>query len=69
MMNLIFRLGGLPAYANDKAVRVIRANADGMQQEFRVNVREILEEGDPELDFPLESGDRVIVPSRGISFF
>lgn len=69
MMNLIFRLGGLPAYANDKAVRVIRANADGMQQEFRVNVREILEEGDPALDFPLESGDRVIVPSRGISFF
>ena len=33
--------------ANDKAVRVIRTDADGVEEEFRVNVREMLKEGDP----------------------
>ncbi len=69
MMNLIFRMGDLPPYANDKAIRVIRADRDGIEQEFRVNVREIMEEGDPELDFPLQSGDRIIIPARRISLF
>lgn len=69
MMNLAFRMGGFPPYANSKSVRVIRTDKDGIEQEFRVNARKILEEGDPDLDFPLEPGDRVIVPSRGISLF
>lgn len=69
MMNLIFRIGGLPAYANDKEIRVIREDKDGISQEFRVNARQIMEEGDPELDFALQSGDRVIVPARKISLF
>ena len=64
MMNLIFRMGNLPPYANDRAIRVIRQDKDGIEHEYRVNVREILKEGDPDLDFPLQSGDRIIVPAR-----
>ena len=69
MMNLMLNKVGLSPYANDKAVRVIRTDADGVEEEFRVNVREMLKEGDPRLDFPLQSGDRIIVPERGISLF
>jgi protein involved in polysaccharide export with SLBB domain len=69
MMNLIFRMGSLPAYANDKGVRVIRQSDSGSEEEFKVNVREIMKEGNPELDFPLMSGDRIIVPARRISLF
>lgn len=69
MMTLIFRMGGLPPYANDKAIRVIRRDEDGFEKEFRVNAREILKEGDPDLDFGLMHGDRVIVPERRISLF
>ena len=69
MMNLIFKMGGLPAYANDKAIRVIREDEEGIEHEYRINAREIMREGDPELDFELEPGDRIIVPARRISIF
>jgi len=69
MMTLIFQMGGLPLYANDKAIRVIRRDEDGFEKEFSVNAREILKEGDPDLDFHLMHGDRVIVPARRISLF
>lgn len=65
MMNLVFRMGGLPPYANDRAIRVLRRNSEGFEYEYRVNVREIMKEGNPDLDFPLQSGDRIVVPSRG----
>lgn len=69
MMNLMFRIGGLPSYANDKGIRVIRQSENGSEEEFKVNVREIMKEGNPELDFPLVSGDRIVVPERRISLF
>ncbi len=69
MLNLLFRMGGLPPYANDKSIRVIRQNAEGLEEEYRVNARDIMKEGDPELDFPLVSGDRIIVPARRLSLF
>lgn len=69
MMNLIFRLGGLPKYANTKAIRVIRTDTNGEEKEFKVNAKEILEEGDPDKDFTLQSGDRIIVPARRIALF
>ncbi|MDA0991856.1 MAG: hypothetical protein O3A51_14040, partial [Verrucomicrobia bacterium] len=69
IMNLIFRMGGLPQYANDKAIRVIREDNEGIEHEYRVNAREILKEGDPDLDFKLEPGDRIVVPARRISIF
>jgi len=69
MLRLLFMQGGLPPYAKAKAVRVIRRHDDGFEEEFVVNAREILEEGDPDEDFVLEDGDRVIVPARRISLF
>jgi protein involved in polysaccharide export with SLBB domain len=69
IMHLLFKIGGLPPYANTKAIRVIRRNENGVDEEFRVNAKRILEEGNPDDDFALEHGDRVIVPARRISLF
>jgi polysaccharide export outer membrane protein len=69
IMHLLFKMGGLPPYANDKAIRVIRRDGDGNEFEHVVNVRRIMERGDPNQDFPLENGDRVIVPGRKLSLF
>jgi len=69
MMHLVLQMGGFPTYANQRAIRVIRREEDGREQEFRVNASEILEEGNPDADFALENGDRVIVPARRMSLF
>ena len=69
MMRLLFRLGGLPPYAKSKAIRVIRRDSDGFEDEFVVNAKRIMEEGNPDDDFTLKDGDRVIVPARRISLF
>lgn len=69
MMNLIFKIGSLPPYAKDKAIRVIRKNDAGEDVEFVVNARQIMKDGNPEHDFPLQDGDRIIVPARRISLF
>lgn len=69
MMHLILQMGGFPAYADKDAIRVIRRDEDGKELEFRVDAEEILTEGNPDLDFALEDGDRVIVPARRMSLF
>jgi protein involved in polysaccharide export with SLBB domain len=69
VMNLIFMMGGLPPYANDKAIRVIRKDREGRDAEFAVNARRVMADGDPELDVPLEKGDRIIVPARSFTLF
>ena len=69
IMHLIFKMAGLPPYANDKAIRIIRRDADGIDSEIKVNARRILKEGNPDFDVPLENRDRVIVPARRISLF
>jgi len=69
MMHLFFKMGGLPPYANKKAVRIIRRGEDGKETEIKVNVEKILEDGKPEKDVGLENGDRVVVPARRLSLF
>ncbi len=69
MMHLIFKMGGLPPYANRKALRLIRRDEEGRETETIVNVEKILETGRPEDDMILENGDRVIVPARRLSLF
>lgn len=64
MMNLIFRLGDFPAFANTKAVKVVRRDEAGSESEFTVNAEKLMKEGRPEDDFVLENGDRIIVPAR-----
>lgn len=69
IMNLMLKMGGLPAYANDKAIKIIRRDREGRESEIVVNARRILDRGDPEFDVPLEDGDRIIVPARRIMLF
>lgn len=69
MMRLLFKMGSLPPYAKSKAIRVIRRDDDGYEEEFIVNARRIMDEGNPDDDFPLEDGDRIIVPTRRIYLF
>lgn len=69
IMNLVFKMGGLPPYANDKAVKIVRRDRQGREAEFAVNVRRIMASGDPDLDVPLEEGDRIIVPARRFTLF
>jgi len=69
MMHLMFKMGGLPPYANQKAVKVVRRQADGTEQEIKVNVDRLMKDGNPEDDVVLENGDRVKVPARRISLF
>ncbi len=69
MMHLVLQMGGFPTYANTRAIRVIRRDDNGREQEFQVNAGDILAEGNPDLDFAFENGDRVIVPARRMSLF
>jgi protein involved in polysaccharide export with SLBB domain len=69
MMNLYFKMGGLPQFANDKSVEVIRRDGEGYEERFKVNVRDILSDGDPDKDFNLEAGDRIIVKERRLTLF
>jgi len=69
MMHLMFRLGGLPTYARRSAVRIVRPNEEGEDEEIIVDIDNILDDGDPDDDIALENGDRVIVPPRRISLF
>jgi protein involved in polysaccharide export with SLBB domain len=69
IMHLVFKIGGFPLYANDRAVRIIRRDDDGSEYELVVDAKEIFREGNPDYDVPLEDGDRVIVPARRISLF
>lgn len=69
MMHLILKMGGLPPYANKKAIRIIRRDEEGNEEEIRVNAEKILDDGNPEDDVLLENGDRIIVPARRLSLF
>ncbi len=69
IMHLVFKMGGLPPYANKKKIIIKRTGDDGFVEEIEVNAEDILKHGDPEADVQLENGDRVIVPARRISLF
>lgn len=63
LMHLMFRLS-LPPFADARKIRVIRKTESGAAQEIIMNGEEVMEEGDPKKDRPLEHGDRIIVPAR-----
>ncbi len=70
MMHLMFRVAGqMGPYANTKRVLVIRKNERGWDEEIRVNVERLMEDGDPAADVPLMHGDRVVVPKRRVTLF
>lgn len=67
VLHLMFRIGTLPKFANSKAIRVIRRDESGIENEIVVDASRILAEGSPEDDVPLENGDRVVVPEKKFS--
>ena len=69
LMHLLFKMGGLPKFANEGKVKIIRRDESGQERDFVVNAERIMEDGSPERDFPLEDGDRVVVSPRRISLF
>jgi protein involved in polysaccharide export with SLBB domain len=69
LMYLLFKVGGLPRFAKANKITVVRRNKDGSEQKFLVDGEKLMNNGKPEDDLVLETGDRIVVPARKISFF
>jgi protein involved in polysaccharide export with SLBB domain len=69
MMYLLFKIGGLPRFAKAHRVQVVRRGPDGEELKLVVNAEALMRRGDPDDDVPLQSGDRIIVPTRKFVFF
>jgi protein involved in polysaccharide export with SLBB domain len=68
MLHLMFKLGGLPKWADSRHVELIRRDEKGEETTTKVDVSKLLESGNPEDDVKLENGDRVIVRERRLIF-
>ena len=64
----ILRAGGFADFANKKKVKLVRANANGKNQNFELNMVEIMEDGRTEKDLAVQEDDSIIVPARLINF-
>jgi hypothetical protein len=64
VLHLIFKMGGIPGLVEKDDVRIIRKKDTGEEEEIPVDLRGLLETGDPKKDVPLKHGDRVIFPAR-----
>ena len=69
LMYLLFKVGGLPRFAKSEKIRIVRRDRDGHEMTIVANGESLLTDGNPDDDVTLESGDRVIVPARKITFF
>ncbi|MBN1671879.1 MAG: SLBB domain-containing protein [Kiritimatiellae bacterium] len=69
LLHLLFKIGGVSTFARDRSVKIIRTDENGEEREIRANAKALMQSGDPEDDVPLEHGDRIIVPTKKISFF
>lgn len=69
LMYLLFKIGGLPRFAKGDKIQIVRRGKDGREKAFIANGESLMNEGNPQDDVVLESGDRVIVPARKIAFF
>lgn len=68
LMYLLFKIGGLPRFARGDKIAVVRRDKDGHEKKFIVNGEKLMKTGKPEDDLVLETGDRIVVPARSISF-
>jgi len=68
LMYLLFKIGGLPRWADAKDIQIKRTDRSGVETVIRANAELLLKEGNPKDDVPLENGDKVVVPQAGISF-
>lgn len=63
---LILAQGGTTQYANTSRVQVQRTAPDGSKKTMVVDVGRILKQGSFEEDVPLQDGDVIIVPEKGL---
>lgn len=68
LMYLLFKIGGLPRFAKADKITVVRREKDGTEKSFMIDGEKLLNNGKPEDDMVLETGDRIVVPARKISF-
>jgi len=68
LMYLLFKIGGLPRFARGDKILVVRRDKDGHEKKFTINGEKLMKTGQPEDDLVLETGDRIVVPARSISF-
>ena len=69
LMYLLFKIGGLPRFAKASKITVVRRLKDGTEKKFQIDGEKLMDYGKPEDDLVLETGDRIVVPARKISFF
>lgn len=69
LMYLLFKIGGLPRFAKGDRIQIVRKQKDGSEKTFIVDGEALMKSGDPRDDVVLESGDRIVVPERKLSFF
>lgn len=69
LMFLLFKIGGLPRFAKGDRIQIVRRQKDGSEKTFIVDGDALMKSGNPDDDVILESGDRVVVPVRKLSFF
>ena len=67
LSHAVLRAGGLKPFANDRKVRVIRADGD-KRKTITVNLRDIMKHGELEKDIPIMRGDVIIVDRRTFNF-
>jgi polysaccharide biosynthesis/export protein len=63
---LILAQGGTTQYANTSRVQIQRTAPDGSKKTMVVDVGRILKQGSFEEDVPLQDGDVIIVPEKGL---
>jgi protein involved in polysaccharide export with SLBB domain len=63
---VILDQGGMTGFANPAKVQIQRNAPDGSKKTMYVDVGRILKEGKFEEDVPLQDGDVIIVPEKGI---
>ncbi|MEI6808838.1 MAG: polysaccharide biosynthesis/export family protein [bacterium] len=68
MMYLLVKIGALPKWVNSRTVLIKRKGQDGIETEIKVDIRKLLESGDPAFDVAIEHGDRVIFNERKLPF-
>jgi protein involved in polysaccharide export with SLBB domain len=69
LMYLLFKIGGLPRFAKGDRIQIVRRQKDGSEKTFIVDGDALMKSGNPDDDVVLESGDRVVVPARKLTFF
>jgi polysaccharide biosynthesis/export protein len=62
VLDSIAMAGGFKDFAKQKAIYVLRQNADGKQERLSFNYKEVIKGKNPEQNIRLQAGDTVVVP-------